>query len=77
MQQDQVVPPGHALLPRVIPHLGNSLLYVHRARGPMLFAMHSERIIEQYLEAAINRAYLLGAILGLVAGFVAGALLWP
>ena len=39
--------------------------------------MNNEQIIEQYLQAATNRAYLLGAILGLAAGFVAGALLWP
>ena len=43
----------------------------------MLLVMNSDQIIEQYVEVATNRAYLLGAILGLVAGFVAGALLWP
>ena len=43
----------------------------------MLLIMNQEQIIEQYLEVATNRAYLLGAILGLAAGFVAGALLWP
>jgi hypothetical protein len=39
--------------------------------------MNNEQIIEQYLQVATNRAYLLGAILGLAAGFVAGVLLWP
>jgi len=39
--------------------------------------MNQEQIIEQYLQAATNRACLLGAIFGLAAGFVAGALLWP
>jgi hypothetical protein len=43
----------------------------------MLETMNSEQIIEQYVEVATNRAYLLGAILGLAAGFVAGVLLWP
>ena len=43
----------------------------------MLLNMHSDQIIEQYVQVATNRAYLLGAILGLAAGFVAGVLLWP
>ena len=43
----------------------------------MLRLMNDEQIIEQYLNVATTRAYLLGAILGLAAGFVIGALLWP
>jgi hypothetical protein len=60
-----------------LPHLGNSRLFRQSVDAPMLGLMNNEQIIEQYLEVATRRAYLLGAILGLAAGFVAGVLLWP
>lgn len=39
--------------------------------------MTQEQIIQAHLQAATNRAYVLGAILGLALGFAIGALLWP
>ena len=60
-----------------MPHLGNSRVCLPCGYRPMLLHMNNEQIIEQYLQVATNRAYLLGAILGLAAGFAAGVLLWP